>query len=314
MRRFIRTLTVAFICGILVVPVMEAQRQPGTNGSRPATTATSSTRQQSPNRTAPQRNNNNNPGRPSGSRPSSSSGSSNSAPSVDRGTDNNRNQGGYKATPPRNNRPSTAPQQGNRPSGTGNNVAPQPRPKPQPGYTHNAPPQSRPQRVAPPARPHRLPMRPYTRPLPPPSFRPYQGCPVIHGILGLSFGTTLSLSVDYLYNNGYSVDGYGNDVVYLRNVSAMSFVWSDATLYYSSGGLTASRFSYSTSYYDVSRYNTLYSTLASQYGNPVDFQSVNGGFVATWFGYDNGYISLEYGQQYSSGGSMRYYTTLTYGN
>lgn len=276
MRRFIRTLTIAFICGILVVPVMEAQHRPGTNGSRPSTTAGHSSRKPSSGRTAPKRNNNN--GRQSNSRPSS------------------------------------VPQHGGRPSQRHDNPSPKPRHGRQQGYSHHAPHHHRPPRVAPPVRPHRPPMRPYARPLPPPSFRPYRGCPVVHGILGLSFGTTLGISIDYLYNNGYSVDGYGNDVVYLRNVSAMSFVWPDATLYYSSGGLTTSRFSYSTGYYDVTRYNRLYGTLVSQYGNPVDSHAANGGYVATWFGYDNGYISLEYGRQYSSGGSMRYYTTLTYGN
>lgn len=313
MRRFIRTLSIAFICGILVVPVVEAQRQPGTNGSRPSTTTGSSARKPSANRAVPQRSGNSNSGKVSGSRPSYASGTANHAPSVSRGTNSNRNRGGYDATPPHGNSPSTAPQHGGRPSNGHGNAAPKPHSNNQHGHSHHAP-QHRPPRVVPPARPHRPPMRPYARPLPPPSFRPYRGCPVINGILGLSFGTTLSISIDYLYNNGYSVDGYGNDCVYLRNVSAMSFVWPDAMLYYTSGGLATSRFSYSTSYYDVSRYNRLYGTLVSQYGNPVDFQSINGGYVATWFGYDNGYISLEYGRQYSSGGSMRYYTTLTYGN
>jgi hypothetical protein len=42
--------------------------------------------------------------------------------------------------------------------------------------------------------------------VPPPSFRPHHGCPVLRGILGLTFGTTINISLNYLLNGGYVVD------------------------------------------------------------------------------------------------------------
>ncbi len=56
------------------------------------------------------------------------------------------------------------------------------------------------------------------------------------------------MSLDYLINRGYTIDGYGNDAVYLRDVNEMSYYWPDATLYYGAGGLARSEFLYSTSY------------------------------------------------------------------
>lgn len=303
MRRFLKAISIAFICGILVVPPVDAQRNRRTNGSRPSTTS-GSHRQSSSSaaRVAPVRNSGRSGGSQSGREQGRVSGSRRPSDGVP------------AAAPSRNDRHATAPRQGhgNRPSAPSHGTAPGAHRDRRHGYAPHRNP--RPARMAPPARPHRPPVRRYSRPLPPPSFRPYHGCPVVHGILGLTFGTAIGISVDYLCNSGYTVDGYGEDVVYLRNVSAMSLVWPDATLYYSSGGLVGSQFSYSTSYRDEMRYNRLYRTLVSQYGNPVSYSAANGSRLATWFGYDNGYISLEFGPQYSPGGHLRYYTTLTYGN
>lgn len=168
--------------------------------------------------------------------------------------------------------------------------------------------------MAPPARPYRPIARPWTRPVPPPAWRPYRGCPTIAGILGLTFGTTISLSLNQLYSSGYSVDGYGTDVVYLRDVSEMSYIWPDATLYYGSGGLDRSEFVYSTAFSDMSRYNNVYNNLVMQYGSPVNYVNSGGSMTATWFGNGNGYISLQFGPSYSTAGRLRYYTTLTLGN
>ena len=157
-------------------------------------------------------------------------------------------------------------------------------------------------------------MRPWVRPVPPPSWRPYRGCPVVGGILGITFGTAIGVSLDYLYGGGYTVDGYGPDVVYLRNVSQMSYIWPDATLYYGTGGFDRSQFVYSTGAYDMSRYNNVYNNLVLQYGSPVNYVNNGNGFTATWFGSGNGYISLHFGPNYTTGGQLRYYTTLTFGN
>lgn len=150
--------------------------------------------------------------------------------------------------------------------------------------------------------------------MPPRSWRPYHGCPTFSSILGITFGTALGISLDYLYNHGYTVDSYGNDVVYLRDINEMSFFWPDATLYYGSLGLQRSEFIYSTGYYDLGRYNNLYNSLVARYGAPVNISRTTNSYAATWFGYNNGYITIEYRPMYTNAGSLRYYTTLTYGN
>lgn len=183
MKRFIRSITIAFMCGILVVPVVDAQERRGSRGSHRTENTTS----------------------------------------------------GRRSTSGR--------QQANR----GN------RPGQRPAYSNQR--YNRPPRHIPMAKPHRPPVRHYHRPVPPPSFRPHRGCPVIHGILGITFGTAINISLNYLQNRGYVVDGYTGDVVYLRNVNEMSFLWPDATLYYGTNGLIGSQFSYSTNYYDRTRYN-----------------------------------------------------------
>lgn len=162
-------------------------------------------------------------------------------------------------------------------------------------------------------RPHCPPTRPYQRPTPPTTFRPHSGCPVLRDILGITFGTALNISIDYLNRHGYSVYGYGSDVVYLRNVNQYNYLWPDATLYYGVSGLTGSQFMYSTNHYDMTRYNMVYNTLINQYGSPVSVQNITNGVVATWWGYDNQYVSLEFRPIYTNNGQLRYFTTLSFG-
>lgn len=150
--------------------------------------------------------------------------------------------------------------------------------------------------------------------MPPRSWRPYHGCPTFSSILGITFGTALGISLDYLYNHGYTVDSYGNDVVYLRDINEMAFFWPDAALYYGPLGLQRSEFIYSTGYYDLGRYNSLYNSLVAKYGAPVNLSRATNSYAATWFGYNNGYITIEYRPMYTNAGSLRYYTTLTFGN
>ena len=155
----------------------------------------------------------------------------------------------------------------------------------------------------------------YTRPTPPPSWRPYYGCPTFSSILGVTLGTALNLSLDYLFNSGYSIMGYGNNQVYLSNVPVYNYTWPSATLYYGTGGgLQGSEFVYSSPGYDISRYNALYSQLVRQYGYPVSVQDTYGGVTATWWGYNNGYITLSFFNDMAFNGTSRYYTTLSIGN
>ena len=217
----------------------------------------------------------------------------------------------------------------NRPSvGAGNNHRPEVRPTPavparpvpgvnrpgvanRPGIVHRPGSASaRPPMIAPPHRPFRpVISRPAYRPVPPPAWRPRPGIPVIRGVLGLAFGAAFNISLDHLYNSGYTVDGYANDIVYLRNVPVLNYVWTDGALYYGNGGLDASSFYYSTPGYDLSRYNAVYSSLVRTYGTPVSVNNAAGAMSATWFGGNNGYVTLSFG----AGQPGRFLTTLTFG-
>lgn len=164
--------------------------------------------------------------------------------------------------------------------------------------------------VPPPHRNYRPIGRPIPRPVPPHGYHPCHTAPVIHTILGITFGTLYHASLDYLYNKGYEIDGYADNTVYLRNVPEMGYTWPDATIYYDSyGRLASSQFIYSTSFSALGRYDRLYHTLSMTYGSPVS-ASWNGAHRETiWYGGDaRGYVSLEY--DYSGG---RYYTILSYG-
>ena len=219
--------------------------------------------------------------------------------------------GGNSSRPNNGYRPGgNTPQQSHRPGGYrpgGNYTRPTPPPPPRHDrYSyHNTPPY----------RPYMPYNRPWRRPTPPPSWRPYYGCPTFNSILGITLGTALNLSLDYLFNSGYSILGYGNNQVYLSNVPIYNYTWPSATLYYGSGGgLQGSEFVYSSPGYDISRYNALYSQLVRRYGSPVSVQDTYGGVTATWWGYNNGYITLSFFNDTANNGTSRYYTTLSIGN
>lgn len=171
----------------------------------------------------------------------------------------------------------------------------------------------RPVVVAPPIRPGRPHFNAWVRPVPPGSWRPVYRHAIVPNILGMAFGLTINSALDYLYNGGYSVDGYGRQEVYLRNVNEAGYYWDDATLYFGSNGLVRSQFYESSAGYGTSRFYGVYNRLTSQYGVPVS-QSNNGNAItATWFGYQGDYITLQYTLMNSSSG-YRYFTILTYGN
>lgn len=141
------------------------------------------------------------------------------------------------------------------------------------------------------------------------SYRINTSNPIISGFLGILFGTSYYSSLDYLYNRGYEIDGYDNDRVYLRNVTELGFVWTDAIINYDSyGNMESAEMHYSTSYSSTSRFNKVFSTLSDTYGAPIEYSRKNGEYSAVWYGGDErGYITLEY---YKMNG--RYYTTIAY--
>lgn len=144
----------------------------------------------------------------------------------------------------------------------------------------------------------------------PPAWRPFSS------ILGVALGTALNITVNALINNGYTVTSYGNDNVYVNNVPMLNMIWPDAVLFYNNmGGLCGSRFVYSTPYYDQGRYNAAYASLVGGYGAPMSIQNMaNGGIEATWWGTGNQFIRLAYQASYAQDGSLRYFTTLSFGN
>ena len=290
MKRFWKIVSIALICGALVSPQLEARGRNDRGNSR--------TEHRSGQSSASRSNRGNN---------KASHSKKDNNVSTQRGNNNHqRPSGAVSNNRGRNHNDMRQPQRGNNHSSHNNhNHAVRP-----PQHHHSAPSHNHHHHVS---RPHCPPPRPYHRPVPPPSFRAYHGCPVLRSIVGITFGTAINLSLDYLNRNGYTVHGYGNDVVYLRNISQYGYNWPDATLYYSSHGLVGSEFVYSTSYNSRSRYNSVYNTLYNQYGAPISVDSSANGVTVTWWGYDNQYVSLDYHPIYTNNGQLRYVTTLSMG-
>jgi hypothetical protein len=166
-----------------------------------------------------------------------------------------------------------------------------------------------------PMRPHMPAHRTWYRPTPPPNFRPYRGCPSFGTILGITLGSALDYTLDRLLGAGYNVLGYAADAIYLSNVSMFNYRWPNATMYYNDGALRGSEFTYSTLGYDRSRYTLIFNDLVRQYGSPLSVQNNgNSNISATWWGMDNRYVTLSYYSDYAYDGSLRYYTTLSFGN
>lgn len=213
----------------------------------------------------------------------------------------NKHQQQYR--PGNNNRPDI----GNHPQG--NRPSQQPGFRPQGGY-HMTP--------APPARPPHRPLmpahRPWQRPTPPPAFRPAPGWRPINSILGIAFGSAINFTVNALINSGYNVTGYANDAVYIANATMHNMLWPDATLYYNNGGLYGSEFVYSTPYFNMNRYNSVYNQLVRSYGAPYRTSNNGGSMSATWWGVGNQFITLTFQSGSAYNGTNRFFTTLSFGN
>ena len=59
-------------------------------------------------------------------------------------------------------------------------------------------------------------------------------------VFGLPFGISINISIDNLRRDGYYIDGYNNNEVYLRNVYEMNYSWDDGVVIYDLGGRTQS--------------------------------------------------------------------------
>lgn len=150
---------------------------------------------------------------------------------------------------------------------------------------------------------------------PPRHYAYYHGFPTLNTILGVALGTAINIGINSLLTNGYTITGYGNDVVYLSNVPQLNYNWPDATMYFNGGNLSASEFIYSTPYYNIDRYNNVYNRLISVYGTPYNVVPYStSGASATWWGPGGQFITLQFAPRYANNGSLRYFTTLSFGN
>ena len=135
---------------------------------------------------------------------------------------------------------------------------------------------------------------------------PYAGAPVIDRILGITFGTFFDISLDYLYYNGYEIDGYADNIIYLRNVPLLNLIWDDVMLCYDSAGrLVNAQFIFQTSRSNHYRYNRVYNSLCRVYGSPV-ISNIEG---ISWYGGNaTGWVTLT-----THNNLGHYYTTLSIG-
>lgn len=229
------------------------------------------------------------------------------------------------------NKPGNSPSMNNRPGG---NSAPKPGATVKPQPNRPAPPPYRPSVSRPHynyATPGYRPPRPnggywgappvniyrpiFYRPVPPP--RPAvisYVYPSVTSILGLAFGSFLDAGINALYNAGYNVLGYADNMVYLSNVNQLGYIWPEATVYYTDGLMSNTQFQYWTTYYDTGRFNSVYNLLTNTYGYPINNYTENGiRYVNWWAGGDTAYITLQYGPGLGNNGrTTYYYTTLTY--
>lgn len=183
-----------------------------------------------------------------------------------------------------------------------------------PNHVRPGAPIHRPPVAPPPMRP----MRPahffgYHRPLPPPAWRPGPR-PLFSTVLGLTFGSAISVGIDALISSGYTVDGYYDNNVYVNDVVQLNMRWPFGVLQYNNAGrLVGSEFVYSSDWRDLNRYNMAFGRLSSLYGPPVQSYSDGGNLSSTWWGPGGQYVTLRFDYRAPMQGGYRFYTTLSFG-
>ncbi len=278
MKRLFKTVAIVLLCGALAVPAVDAQTRGRNNG----TSSSSSSRAPS--------NRNNHSLRPSHG-------------------GNNGNGGNLS-------RPNTGGQRPGSPgyNGPAANHKPMPKPNPYPSHNHAPAPYPGHGHHHGPMRPDMPYNRPFHAPQPPVSWHNTASWNPIQTILGIAIGTTFNVVVQNLMAGGATINSYGNNEIYVADAHALGLIWPDAVLYCDHyGHLYASNFVYSTAGYSMNRYNMAYTSLVNTYGYPVSVQNLSNGVETTWWG-GGQFIRLSYMSDYANSGSIRYYTTLSYGN
>ncbi len=279
MKSIFKILTVATLCGALVLPMSgQGRGRNQNNTNKGQNTHAPASR---PGQNHGGQNNNNKPA---------------SRPGQNHGGQNN------------NNKPAPHPGQNN----GGHHQAP--RPDYRPNHNHGS---YRPGTPPPPSRRPHLPaaMHFYRPTPPPPAFRPYRAWPSFSTILGFRIGSAIASVVSSLAYSNYNVISSTSDAVYLNNVPMMNYMWPDAVLTFNSvGRLAGSEFISGNIYNDRSMYNSLYSSLCATYGSPYAINN-SGPYNSeiSWWGPDGQYIRLSYSSGAAYDGTNRFYTTLNFG-
>ena len=151
-----------------------------------------------------------------------------------------------------------------------------------------------------PIRPSVRPWRPATmwvyRPIVTVNVNRYYGYPTIGGVLGLAWGTSFGNALNYLYYNGYYIDGFMDNIVYLTDVELLDYGWDDVMMQFDGNNrLDYVEFVYTSDDYDTSRFFSLYNELCSIYGSPVSFTNS----MYSWYGGDGiGFVNLGFDRTY----------------
>ena len=118
----------------------------------------------------------------------------------------------------------------------------------------------------------------------------YSSYPTIAGVLGLRWGTSFGNALNYLYYNGYYIDGFMDNIVYLTDVELLDYGWDDVMIKFDRNNrLDYVEFSYWTNGYDTSRFFSLYNDLCILYGAPV----IRNNSMFSWYGGDGvGFVNL----------------------
>lgn len=129
----------------------------------------------------------------------------------------------------------------------------------------------------------------------------YSSYPTIGGVLGLSWGTSFGNALNYLYYNGYYIDGYMDNIVYLTDVELLDYDWDDVMMQFDGNdNLDYVEFASWSDTYDTSRFYSLYNYLCNLFGSPVSYSNS----MYSWYGGDGiGFVNLgmqsEYGYSYT---------------
>ncbi len=131
-------------------------------------------------------------------------------------------------------------------------------------------------------------------------------------MLGIQFGTVFTVSINHLFTYGYNIDGYCDNVIYLRDVPMLNYSWPNVMLNYApGGGLATAMFSNSFAARDLAMFDRLYATLCETYGSPVEANTTPYEGTVSWWGHQGeGYVTLNY----YTDANGRFYTNLTIGN